>query len=221
MGALWSETEGKAGEATTGPLASLLHAIDLRRLSPYHAAAVRKARRPVRGAAPGGAVRIGVWLPEGRPVRQGGTRRLRELLRFVLHTDDTPPRAALAFAIGVFIAWTPALGFHIILGLAIAFLFGLNRVAVMAGTFVNNPWTFVPIYTVSAWVGSVLTGVEVSAPRLEGKSWSHFSDFLTQCRPWIVPMTVGTLILGSLCALLSFPLVLYGIRWYRDIRQAD
>jgi uncharacterized protein (DUF2062 family) len=221
MGALWSESEGKAGEATTSILAGLLHAIDLRRISPYHAAAVRKARRRVRGAVAGGAVRIGVWLPEDGPVRQGGTRRLKELLRFVLHTDDTPPRAALAFAIGVFIAWTPALGFHIILGLAIAFLFGLNRVAVMAGTFVNNPWTFVPIYTVSAWVGSVLTGVEVSAPRLEGKSWSHFSDFLTQCRPWIVPMTVGTLILGSLCALLSFPLVLYGIRWYRGLRQAD
>lgn len=220
MGALWSESEGKAGEATTGILAGLLHAIDLRRLSPYHAAAVRKARRRVRGAAAGGAVRIGVWLPEDGPLRQDRTRRLKELLRFVLHTDDTPQRAALAFAVGVFIAWTPVFGFHTLLGLAIAFLFGLNRVAVMAGTFVNNPWTFVPIYTVSAWLGSVLTGVEESAPRLEGKSWSHFFDFLAQCRPWIVPMTMGTLILGSLSALVSFPIVLYGIRWYRGIRQA-
>ena len=219
MGALWSESEGKAGEATTSILAGLLHAIDLRRLSPYHAAAVRKVRE--RGAAAGGAVRIGVWLPEDGSVREGGTRRLRAWLRFVLHTDDTPPRAALAFAIGVFIAWTPALGFHILLGLAIAFLFGLNRVAVVAGTFVNNPWTFVPIYTVSAWVGSVLTGVEVSAPRLEGTSWSHFFDFLAQCRPWLVPLTVGTLVMGSLCALLTFPLVLYGIRWYRSLREAS
>lgn len=220
MGALWSETEGKVGEATTSILAGLLHAIDLRRLSPYHAAAVRKARRRVRGVVAGGAVRIGVWLPEDGSVREGGTRRLKELLRFVLHTDDTPPRAALAFAIGVFIAWTPALGFHILLGLAIAFLFGLNRVAVVAGTFVNNPWTFVPIYTVSAWLGSILTGLEVSAPRLEGKSWSHFFDFLAQCRPWIVPLTVGSLVLGTLCALVSYPLVLYGIRWYRGLRQA-
>ncbi len=220
MGALWSETEGKGGEATTGALATLLHAIDLRRLSPYHAAAVRKARRRARGAVAGGAVRIGVWLPEDGPVREGGAKRLGEWLRFALHTDDTPPRAALAFAIGVFIAWTPVFGFHTFLGLAIAFLFGLNRVAVMAGTFVNNPWTFVPIYTASAWLGSLLTGVEVSAPRLEGKSWSHFFDFLAQCRPWIVPMTTGTLILGSICALLSFPVILYGIRWYRRVRQA-
>ncbi len=34
-------------------------------------------------------------------------------------------------------------------------------------------------------------------------------------------MTLGTLILGSLCALLSFPIVLYGIRWYRGLRHAD
>ena len=218
MGALWSETEGKSGKATTGALAALLHAIDLRRLSPYHAAAVRKARRRARGALAGDAVRIGVWLPEDGPVREGGAKRLGEWLRFALHTDDTPPRAAFAFAIGVFIAWTPVLGFHTLLGLAIAFLFGLNRVAVMAGTFVNNPWTFVPIYTASAWLGSLLPWIEVSAPRLEGKSWSHFFDFLAQCRPWIVPMTMGTLVLGSICALLSFPIILYGIRWYRRLR---
>lgn len=221
LGALWSETEGSGGEAAqTRPLAMLLRAIDLRRFSPYHAAAVRRAGRREHGAVAGSSVRIGVWLPEDRPVREYGAKRLGEWLRFALHTDDTPPRAALAFAIGVFIAWTPVLGLHTLLGLAIAFLFGLNRVAVVAGTFVNNPWTFVPIYTASAYLGSLITGVEVSAPRLEGKSWSHFFDFLAQCGPWIVPMTTGTLLLGSICALLSFPIILYGIRWYRGLRQA-
>ena len=147
-------------------------------------------------------------------------RRLGEWLRFILHTNDTPPRAALAFAIGVFIAWTPAVGLHSLLALAIAFLFGLNRVAVLAGTFVNNPWTIVPIYYASAHLGSLIVGSEVSMPRLEGKTWSHLYDFLSQCGPWIVPLTTGTIILGSICALLSFPIVLYAIRWYRALRHA-
>jgi uncharacterized protein (DUF2062 family) len=219
MGALWSTTDGETERTRFGLLAALVRAIDLRRLSPYHASAARKIGRREHEPAAGRAIRIGVWLPEDGPVREYGTKRLREWLRFILHTDDTPFRAALAFAIGVFIAWTPALGFHTLLALAIAFFFGLNRVAVVAGTFVNNPWTFVPIYTASAWLGSFLIGSEVSAPRLEGKTWSHFFDFLAQCRPWIVPLTMGTVILGFTCALVSFPVVLYGIRWYRALRH--
>jgi len=221
LGALWSDGEGRPGEpAGSRPLDALLRAIDLRRLSPYHASAAGKAKRREHGSVSGRAVRIGVWLPEDGRMRETGSGRLRDWLRFILHTDDTPPRAALAFAIGVFIAWTPVLGFHTLLALAIAFLFGLNRVAVLAGTFVNNPWTFVPIYTAAGWIGSHLTGSKVSLPRLEGKTWSHVFDFLVQCRPWIVPLTTGTLVLGSACALLSFPIVLYGIRWYRALRQA-
>ena len=220
MGALWSDSDGTAVEEESSLLAALLRAIDLRRLSPYHASAAGTIRRRERGSAAGRAVRIGVWLPEDGRMREHGAKRLGEWLRFILHTDDTPPRAALAFAIGVFIAWTPALGFHTLLALGIAFLFGLNRVAVLAGTFVNNPWTFVPIYTTAAWLGSLLTGSKVGLPRLEGKTWSHFFDFLAQCRPWIVPLTMGTLVLGAACALISFPIVLYGIRWYRALRQA-
>ena len=220
MGALWSRTEGETGETRIGLLAALLRAIDLRRLSPYHASPARNADRREHGPGAGQAIRIGVWLPEDERMREYGAKRLSEWLRFILHTDDTPPRAALAFAIGVFIAWTPALGFHTLLALAIAFLFGLNRVAVLAGTFVNNPWTIVPIYSWSAYLGSLLTGADVSPPRLEGKSWSDLFDFFAQCRPWIVPLTMGTLVMGALSALVSFPVVLFGIRWYRGLRQA-
>ena len=220
MGALWSESDGEDKADDERPLAMLLHAIDLRRLSPYHAAAVRRVRRREQKTGPGSALRLGVWLSEDRPMQEGRAKRVAHWLRVILHTDDTPPRAALAFAIGVFIAWTPALGFHTLLALAIAFLFGLNRVAVLAGTFVNNPWTIVPIYSASAYLGSLLTGADVSLPRLEGKTWSDLFDFMAQCRPWIVPLTMGTLVMGLLSALVAFPVVLYGIRWYRGLRQA-
>jgi len=219
MGALWSTTEEESDETRNGLLASLVRAIDLRRLSPYHASAVRRMSRKEPDRDDSRAARIGIWLPEGERMRERRTGRLAGWIRFILHTDDTPPRAALAFAVGVFIAWTPALGFHTLLALAIAFLFGLNRVAVLAGTFVNNPWTLVPIYTASAWLGSHMTGADVSLPRLEGGTWGHLFDFLAQCRPWIVPLTMGTLVLGLTCALVSFPVVLFGIRWYRALRH--
>ncbi len=214
MGALWSDEDDKgAAPATPEPP---LRAIDLRRKRSYHARTAEAG-----GGLPSVHASLGVWMREDGPMREKGVERLKHWLRFVLHTDDTPPRAALAFALGVFIAWTPVVGFHTLIALGLAFLLRLNRVAVLAGTFVNNPWTFVPIYSASAYFGSLLLGTEVPRPQFEGIStWSEFGDFLAQFQPWIVPLTTGTLVLGSACALLSFPIVLYGIHWYRALRRA-
>ncbi|PYS97023.1 MAG: hypothetical protein DMF50_02190 [Acidobacteria bacterium] len=218
MGALWSTgDERDAREVPEGPLDALLRVIDLRRLRPYHAPTSGAARREraARGA------HMGIWMEESAAMRQLRTDRLRSWLRFALHTDDTPPRAALAFALGVFIAWTPLLGLHTVLALGLAFALGLNRVAVLAGTFVNNPWTLVPIYSVSVYLGSLILGTDLDPPRFEGfDSWSDIGTFIAQCRPWIVPLTVGTLVLGTISALLAFPIILYGIRWYRTLRHA-
>ncbi len=223
MGAVWSEGEGPVGRPERDdPFKALLRAIDLRRLRPYHAPTRAVAARAAESAVPAGRGRpVGLWLREDETMREFGVERMRSWLRFILHTDDTPPRAAMAFALGVFIAWTPTFGLHTLIGLALAFLLGLNRVAVLAGTLVNNPWTIVPIYSASVYLGSLVLGRDLEAPRLEGVStWGDIGEFLVQCRPWIVPLTTGTLLLGAACALLSFPIVLYGIRWYRALRQA-
>ena len=61
--------------------------------------------------------------------------RARRWLEQLLHTHDTPRRTAAAFALGVFFGFSPFLGFHTILGIAFAFIFNLNRVAVILGVY--------------------------------------------------------------------------------------
>jgi len=63
----------------------------------------------------------------------------RALLQKLLQIEDTPERTALAFSVGVFLGFSPFLGFHTLSGLAIAFLFRLNRVAVLLGGWSNTP----------------------------------------------------------------------------------
>src|SRR5262249_50056764 len=64
------------------------------------------------------------------------TRSLvRRWLDQLLHIHDTPERTAAAFALGVFLGFSPFLGFHTILGIALAFLLNLNRVAVLLGVY--------------------------------------------------------------------------------------
>jgi uncharacterized protein (DUF2062 family) len=88
----------------------------------------------------------------------------------LLHVHDTPERTARAFAIGVLVGFSPLLGFHNVLGLAIAFLFNLNRVAVVVGMWVNLPWVSPPFYTGATAFGTWMLGSRMPGdflPRLE------------------------------------------------------
>ena len=75
---------------------------------------------------------------------------LRDAFRRLMALDDPPERTALAFSIGVFIAFSPFLGLHTIMATVLAFMFRFNKIAIYTGTFVNNPFlTLVPIIIAS------------------------------------------------------------------------
>ncbi len=89
----------------------------------------------------------------------------RAAFRRLLAIDDPPERTALAFSIGVFIAFSPFLGLHTILATALAFLFRFNKIAIYTGTFVNNPFlTLVPIIIASYAVGAFILGRPLRIP---------------------------------------------------------
>jgi len=133
--------------------------------------------------------------------------RLRALVRTVLQLEDTPHRVALAFAIGIFIAFFPILGIHTALALLIAFAFRLNKVAILTGAWVNNPWTLAPMYVAGTIVGCQIFGV--SAEGLSEVDWSlhgrpFYEALFETVRPLVVPFLVGNLILGVVGGVLAY-----------------
>ena len=143
-------------------------------------------------------------------------RRIEHYTRRILSFDDPPERLALAFTLGVFLSFTPLLGFHLVLGLAAAFLFGLNRVALLVGLAINNPWTLLPYYALATWLGGLLIGFPTGSP-LPGFEWSQFHDAgfwrqLLQQWHYLIPMALGSTILAVLSAALSYPLALHAIK---------
>src|SRR5512138_83756 len=89
----------------------------------------------------------------------------RKAFRRLLAIDDPPERTALAFSIGVFIAFSPFLGLHTILATLLAFIFRFNKIAIYSGTFVNNPvLTLVPIIIASYAVGAFIMGRPLRIP---------------------------------------------------------
>jgi uncharacterized protein (DUF2062 family) len=148
---------------------------------------------------------------------QGRTSRF---LRRLFALDDTPERIALAFALGVFLAFSPLFGLHTFLGLIFAFFFGLNRFALLLGVFVNNPWTLIPIYAAGTYLGGLLVGFP-SGPLLPHFDWQAVwsGGFWVQLAgQWhiLTPLLLGSSILSVLAAALSYAVALYFIRHRRE-----
>jgi uncharacterized protein (DUF2062 family) len=150
---------------------------------------------------------------------------LRATLRRLLAIDDPPERTALAFSIGVFIAFSPFLGLHTIMATLLAFLFRFNKVAIYSGTFINNPFlTLVPIILASYGIGALFTGRPLSLPA-EGLELLKDPHLLT-ADYWrrlfrhsldvLLPFTIGGLVLSIVCSLAAYPLTL---RWLRARRE--
>ena len=152
----------------------------------------------------------------------------RAAFRRLLAIDDPPERTALAFAIGVFIAFSPFLGLHTIMATAIAFYFRFNKIAIYTGTFINNPvLTLVPIIIASYAVGAFILGRPLSIPdeglELLKNPRLFSSDYyrLLFVQSWNIvwPFTVGASALSIVCSLLAYPLTLRALRAYRTLKK--
>ena len=148
-----------------------------------------------------------------------GPSRIRSWLEQLLHTHDTPHRTAGAYALGVFLAFSPMLGLHTVLGLALAFLFGLNRVAVVLGVYTNLPWLVPAYYTLATIAGAAVLGVDVQPKALEeamravsASSWREAGGLARRLAPlmWVYTLgsTVGAVLLAAIAYRVSLVMIL-------------
>lgn len=152
---------------------------------------------------------------------------LRATVRRLLAIDDPPERTALAFSIGVFIAFSPFLGLHTILATVIAFWFRFNKIAIYAGTFVNNPFlTLVPIILASYAVGALLLGRPLGLPAESIELLKHphlltgawWGELFRSSAEVLAPFILGGMVLSVVCSILAYPLTLRFLRARRRKR---
>ncbi len=123
---------------------------------------------------------------------------MRDILKKLLHLEDPPHRTALAFGAGVFIAFSPLLGLHTVMAIATAFAFGLNRVAVLAGAWINA-WALVPCYTFGTLIGALMLGVE--ARDVTSIDWSGGIGAIGSTLGTLLwPFMLGNTVLGLVAA---------------------
>jgi hypothetical protein len=157
-------------------------------------------------------------------------RKLRRVIIYrVLHVDDTPHRIALSLALAIFVTWTPTIGFQMILAFALAALLGANKFVGVPFVWISNPFTFVPIYLPNYLLGSVLLGGHYSSSRFldavsrasqfQGGWWARVQAWWEAIWPIFLPLTLGSLIIGTILGTITYFVSFYGIRAYRKRRE--
>lgn len=139
-----------------------------------------------------------------KPQRREGRPRWRRLRYFYirfLRLQGSPQQLARGLAAGVFAGCYPLFGFQTLIGLAIATVVRGNRILAAAGTWVSNPFTYVPIYAFNFQLGHWLLG---------GGSIQSF-DSLDSLKGWMSMgldvssrLMLGSTVVGAIAAVLSY-----------------
>jgi uncharacterized protein len=136
--------------------------------------------------------------------------RLKRAYAVLFHVEDTPHRTALAFGIGLWIAFSPLLGLHTVMALGIAFAFRLSRGAMLLGAYINNPWTIAPLYVAGTTVGCLLLNVPpegLVAIDWEQDGMAFYKSLVDHLRPYLWPYVVGNTVVGLLAGLAGYVLL--------------
>ena len=146
-------------------------------------------------------------------------RSLRALLRrceaALLAADETPHRAAMSLACGVFLSFSPLLGLQIAIAIAMAWTMRLNRVLLFVGLCSKLPWIPPAYYAATteaaAWVLGIAPPSQL-AGRF-GDLLSHsvlgltfWRELLLLVRPLFWPFVVGSFLAAGVLALVAYAL---------------
>ena len=140
---------------------------------------------------------------------------IKDRLRGIFKLDGSPNELASAFALGVFIAFSPTIGLHTISCFLFAWMFRRSKLVVLTAAFINNPWTIVPLYGFCLWFGMQITGSDIPTPHIAWNELS-FGDAYGILKPYLWPFVAGTLVTGVLAALISYAVIYWAVVRYRQ-----
>jgi uncharacterized protein (DUF2062 family) len=139
----------------------------------------------------------------------------------VLRVDDTPHRIALGVAIGIFVTWTPTVGFQMALAVMLAWLLRANKLVGVPFVWISNPLTLAPIFLPNYYIGRWILGSDVPPPDF-GKMVQSPGGWLERVDTWwsvtwqaFLPLWIGGLLMGGALGTLAYFVTYQAIMVYR------
>lgn len=151
-----------------------------------------------------------------------------QIWKKLLSLNDSPHDIALGLALGIFIGFLPIMGIQMAVVLVFALPFRkANKVAAVAGVWITNPLTVIPIYAFIYWVGtffypakSVLTSESLKGKMRDIVQLDGFIDqtqsFLSLGADIFLPMCIGGAIVGFIAMFPTYFITRKLIENYRN-----
>ena len=136
-------------------------------------------------------------------------KKWQKRLKAILSLDSHPGHIAAGFAVGVFISFTPFFGMHTLFAIAAAFVFRLNKLTCVTGSWVNTPLTVLPVLGISYKLGRVLRGLPAKELHVKGLEWQHLKGYAAS-------LLLGTSIFGFFAAIVAYFLCYYLVVRFRQ-----
>jgi len=130
----------------------------------------------------------------------------KKILSLFRHQNGSPFFNAKGLAIGVFSGCFPFFGFQTLIGIFFAKLAKGNIVLAAIGTWISNPFTYIPLYYLNYKVGSFF--LNNSSDNLIEKSFV-IDDLWKQGRIFSLTLLLGSSCVGLLLALICGSIVFF------------
>ena len=118
-------------------------------------------------------------------------KRIRKFIFWLWNQEGSPSQRALGFGVGIFSGCFPLFGLQILMGVFLAKIFKGNTILAALGTWISNPFTYVPLYYFNYRVGSfwLKTDKEIA-------DFTHITTNELWSQGWYLS---SRLIMGSIC----------------------
>ena len=129
--------------------------------------------------------------------------------------EQSAQKLTLSCCLGIYIAFSPWVGFHTIMVFAFSWLFRLNPAITFTSTYIlNNPWTMTPLYLgdyfFGDWVLKSCFGIDSMAINPSWMTWVNtnltYYTGLKGLSFWA--FMVGGNLLGILFSVILYPILL-------------
>lgn len=146
-----------------------------------------------------------------RSFKYGGKR--------VLRITASPHAVAAGLAVGVFSAFTPFFGFHLIIAIVLAYFLAGNIAAAALGTTVANPLTLPFIWGSTYELGRlIISGDLEEAPPLHLGHALQTLKFSEVWTPLLKPMLLGSTVIGGVLAVIAYFVTRFAVTAFRRRR---
>ncbi|MCF7804280.1 MAG: DUF2062 domain-containing protein [Candidatus Marinimicrobia bacterium] len=137
-------------------------------------------------------------------------RTVKKYLKTLVTIHSSPRAIALGASLGIYVGFTPFVGFQTLLGITLATIFGCNRLAAAIGVNLHTPilWLWPGVFALEYRIGQWMLGGH-SFPPFDMASLGWTSIFEVG-----LPILLGSAVIGIPAAIISYPILRKGVIKY-------